>query len=211
MKNQSDWDSIFIPALEIENIVDILLDKCSFIDILQQYNIDFYACNCGDFTHKVRCPFFIHKMGLEKTPSMYISETSGRFYCYGCNNGGSVVDFIMLYKGMPFAESIDFLFNLYNLNNNENNCINKKLTKVNYNIDNLYNIGIVLRDYLYSLIKYSDIYNEEKIWVDKNFKIIDKIIFNLDKQNIDQVNEYCLKLINSVKKRQNFYSAWNKW
>lgn len=50
------------------------------------------------------CPF--HK---EKTPSFYINPDRGFFYCFGCNEGGSAVDFVMKHDGMTFPEAVRML------------------------------------------------------------------------------------------------------
>lgn len=47
------------------------------------------------------CPF--HK---EKTPSFHVNPDRGFFYCFGCKEGGSAVDFIMKVEGLTFPEAI---------------------------------------------------------------------------------------------------------
>jgi DNA primase len=50
------------------------------------------------------CPF--HK---EKTPSFHVSMETGRFYCFGCHEKGSVIDFVMKLEGLEFPEAIRVL------------------------------------------------------------------------------------------------------
>jgi DNA primase len=51
--------------------------------------------------HVGLCPF--HK---EKTPSFHVSMETGRFYCFGCHEKGSVIDFVMKLEGLEFVEAI---------------------------------------------------------------------------------------------------------
>ena len=47
------------------------------------------------------CPF--HK---EKTPSFHVTPETGRYYCFGCHEHGSVIDFVMKVEGLEFAEAV---------------------------------------------------------------------------------------------------------
>ncbi len=50
------------------------------------------------------CPF--HK---EKSPSFHVSPDRGFFHCFGCQEAGSAVDFVMKVHGLDFREAIGFL------------------------------------------------------------------------------------------------------
>lgn len=50
------------------------------------------------------CPF--HN---EKAPSMKIYPKTNSFYCFGCNVGGDVIKFVMLYHDLDFKEAIEYL------------------------------------------------------------------------------------------------------
>jgi len=47
------------------------------------------------------CPFH-----SEKTPSFYVNEEKGLFYCHGCHVGGDVIKFIELIEGIGFKEAL---------------------------------------------------------------------------------------------------------
>ena len=53
------------------------------------------------------CPF--HK---ERTPSFFIFPDN-RFYCYGCNENGDSIDFLMKSKGYDFKEAVRSLSGQY--------------------------------------------------------------------------------------------------
>ena len=50
------------------------------------------------------CPF--HR---EKTPSFSVNADRGAFYCFGCHEGGSAVDFLMKLENLTFPEAIERL------------------------------------------------------------------------------------------------------
>lgn len=50
------------------------------------------------------CPF--HQ---EKHPSFFIYPETNSFYCYGCNQGGNVINFVRLLYGYSFEEAIKYL------------------------------------------------------------------------------------------------------
>ncbi|MBF91939.1 MAG: DNA primase [Rickettsiales bacterium] len=72
-------------------------------------------------SHIGKCPF--HN---EKTPSFTITDDKGLFYCFGCKEGGNVINFISKYKNLTFRESLKFLASylgieiLYNKNGKTN-------------------------------------------------------------------------------------------
>ena len=50
------------------------------------------------------CPFH-----SEKSPSFCIEPSKQFFYCFGCNKGGSVIQFIMNIEQLDFLEALKFL------------------------------------------------------------------------------------------------------
>ncbi|MEU7135356.1 DNA primase [Streptomyces sp. NPDC046261] len=60
--------------------------------------------NAGGGNLKGLCPF--HD---EKSPSFQVSPAKGLFFCFGCQEGGDTVDFIMKIDHLSFAETIERL------------------------------------------------------------------------------------------------------
>ena len=50
------------------------------------------------------CPF--HQ---EKTPSFSVSEDKGFFFCFGCQSGGDVFQFLMKVENITFPEAVKLL------------------------------------------------------------------------------------------------------
>lgn len=50
------------------------------------------------------CPFH-----GEKTPSFNLDVEKGVYYCFGCNKGGSVFNFVMEIEQLSFVETVEFI------------------------------------------------------------------------------------------------------
>ena len=50
------------------------------------------------------CPFH-----GEKTPSFSVTPDKGMFYCFGCNKGGGVINFISQIEGLDYGDSVRYL------------------------------------------------------------------------------------------------------
>ena len=90
----ADWTEIHEPLWEIDEFIDVVLDKVFILDILDKYGVEYSACRTGDFSQRTKCPFPKHLDGSERTASLFISEEKNSFYCYGCNSGGNVINFV---------------------------------------------------------------------------------------------------------------------
>src|SRR5690625_5649046 len=50
------------------------------------------------------CPF--HD---ERTPSFHVRPQLGFYHCFGCGEGGDVIDFVMKMNHLPFVEGVEYL------------------------------------------------------------------------------------------------------
>ena len=77
---------------------DIIKSQINMIDICKTYGFNIHR---GNF---ICCPF--HN---EKTPSLKLYDGNRGFYCFGCGEHGSVIDFVMRYFGLDFKSAISKL------------------------------------------------------------------------------------------------------
>ena len=77
---------------------DIIKSQINMIDICRTYGFNIQR---GNF---ICCPF--HN---EKTPSLKLYDGNRGFYCFGCGEHGSVIDFVMRYFGLDFQSAISKL------------------------------------------------------------------------------------------------------
>ncbi len=90
-------------------INDAIIQKTKQIDFphfLRKKNIELFSTNSGS-SYKCLCPF--HD---DKEPSLNLTFKEGVWLwnCFGCNSGGTVIDFIMKYDSVDFKEAIKSIF-----------------------------------------------------------------------------------------------------
>lgn len=83
-----------------QEIIDRVLQETNIVDViaetvpLKKAGINFKAC----------CPF--HN---EKTPSFVVSPHKQIYHCFGCGEGGTVIQFLMKQQGLNFREAMEML------------------------------------------------------------------------------------------------------
>ncbi len=83
------------------NITEIIKDKLDIVEFIRQY---VPGLKRAGKTYKACCPF--HK---EKTPSFTCSSEKGLFYCFGCQAGGDIFEFLMRMENLSFNEALEKL------------------------------------------------------------------------------------------------------
>ncbi len=75
--------------------------KLDIADIVGEY-LDVIAAGSGSW--KACCPF--HQ---EKSPSFFVNRPRQTWHCFGCNQGGDLISFVMQMEGMEFPEALSLL------------------------------------------------------------------------------------------------------
>jgi DNA primase len=83
-----------------QDFVDSVRDAGDLVRLVS----DYVPLKAAGSRLKGLCPF--HE---EKTPSFSVDPGRQLFYCFGCQTGGDVFKFVMLYEKMPFPEAVEFL------------------------------------------------------------------------------------------------------
>ncbi len=76
-------------------------EKARIDEVVSQYVT---LRNAGSGSMKGLCPF--HD---EKSPSFNVRPSHGTFHCFGCGEGGGVIDFVMKIDGLGFIETVERL------------------------------------------------------------------------------------------------------
>ena len=199
-----DWGEINEPWYELDNFVAIILDKIHILDILDKYEIEYIRASSGNFTHKLRCPFPDHLSGNERTASLCISDKNNDFYCFGCNNRGNVVTFMMLYLGVPYYKALGLLTKYWNITDND---IDEELLRPKEKRDpnhtvipHIFRAGVLIKEFLVSL-KGSKNYPQWCIWADKQFKRLDHYLDTLTDNQWETAKKYCDCLSEYIKNK----------
>lgn len=83
------------------NLTEQIKDRLDIVEFIRQY---VPGLKRSGKTYKACCPF--HK---EKTPSFTCNSEKGLFYCFGCQAGGDIFDFLMKIENLSFNEALEKL------------------------------------------------------------------------------------------------------
>lgn len=137
------------------------------------------------------CPFPFHK---EKTSSFHCSSKDGvwRFYCFGCHNHGSIIDFCIHYNSLGSPEEA-MLFLADKLGLKENLAwMSQEISKVNIKIDKIRKIEtahFVACNRCRSLLRKYRKARSVGMWVGKQYKAMNTIMSNINDENVDEKME----------------------
>ena len=85
---------------DIKDIIEEIKSRCDIASIISGYiNIKPSGSN-----YKGLCPFH-----GEKTPSFYINTSKQIYKCFGCGEGGDVINFIMKIENLDFMDAVKLL------------------------------------------------------------------------------------------------------
>jgi len=125
---------------DINNIFDYVKSEVDIVNLLDRYGIDYNGT-------LINCPLPDHS---DKTPSMAIYEVTNSFNCFGCENGGSVIDFVALMEDIEPFKAVVKLNDMFNLKidfENQNKALSKEWFYLNnknkYQLD-----STILRNHL---------------------------------------------------------------
>ena len=153
------------------------------LELAAEYEIKLEEISSGDFTHRCRCPNKDHKHGVERTASLYISESCNSFYCFGCGAGSNVLDFYMI------CEDVDYVTALKEL---------KPRVPDNFNTSSFYvkpeNYDLLLE--ISDIIKKAIYNNEEQ--QEYIIRFAEQVDYKMEKINKHDISS-TLKLLQSVK------------
>ena len=85
-----------MPRISPETIEQVTA-ALNIVDVIGSY----FPLRRAGTEFRALCPF--HQ---EKTPSFYVSPDKQTFYCFGCQRGGSVIQFVQEYEHIDFPESV---------------------------------------------------------------------------------------------------------
>ena len=74
--------------------VQTIKERLSIVDVISSY----ITVEKAGKNYKAKCPF--HN---EKTPSFFISQERGSYYCFGCGAKGDIFSFVEHFEGKDFV------------------------------------------------------------------------------------------------------------
>lgn len=91
----------------MDQIIEDIKSRIDIVDLISEH-VDLKRAGQN---YKGLCPFH-----SEKTPSFIVSPSKQIFHCFGCNKGGDIFTFTMLYENMSFQEALSYLAHKANIN-----------------------------------------------------------------------------------------------
>lgn len=151
---------------DINNVFDYVKSEVDIVDLLEKYDIEYNG-------KLINCPLPNHS---DNTPSMAIYEVTNSFNCFGCNKGGSVVDFVVEMEDITPFKAVVKLNKMFDLKIDFDKQ-NKALTKEWFYIDNNNNYKLDYTKLRNHLVSEHNIINTEQntyIYNDGTYNAIEK-------------------------------------
>lgn len=200
----------FIDPLDIWKLKNVILSNTSLIDLIKEYGIRLEDKQSGQFTHRTFCPFHKGKNGkTERTPSLFISETTNSFCCFGCAAGSSAIDFVQLMDGTPPTIALTKLAKRIGIIDKDGKWDELKINTLGgvsilepiKTIEPfLFEISKVLRNYTKLFIDTPEFDIEFK-WIEKVSAKVDEFLSNIGYEDWEYAEELCEKVKNSIKNK----------
>ncbi len=147
---------------------ELVKENIDIVDVISEYvNLQRAGKN-----FKGLCPF--HQ---EKTPSFTVNPDNQFYYCFGCNAGGDVFNFLMEIENITFYESLKILANRAGLELPGRSKYNKKINKKRERFFRLYKLSA--RFYHYLLLNEDVGQKAVKYLEERGFSKADMEDFNL--------------------------------
>jgi DNA primase len=96
---------------DIKEIIDEVKSRCDIVSTISQY----IEVKQSGANYKGLCPFH-----GEKTPSFYINTSKQIYKCFGCGEGGDVINFVMKMENLDFMDAVKLLAKRYGIEINTN-------------------------------------------------------------------------------------------
>jgi len=89
-----------MPKIISTEVINDIQDRCDIVELISSY----IPLKRAGRNFKANCPY--HN---EKTPSFIVSPEKQIYHCFGCNEGGNAISFLMKYEHLDFKEALETL------------------------------------------------------------------------------------------------------
>lgn len=97
--------------IDIKDVVEEIKNRCDIASVISEY----MPIRQSGGNYKGLCPFH-----GEKTPSFHISSSKQIYKCFGCGEGGDVINFVMKMENLDFLDAVKLLANKCGIEINTN-------------------------------------------------------------------------------------------
>lgn len=183
--------------MNIKEAAQVIRDSVTMDQILSLYG---YKTKRGF----MKCPFH-----GEKTASLKVYENSRGWHCYGCERGGSVIDFVKEHEGCDFrtaVKAIDEALHLHLMDPRENPFEASRDARIQHGLDEFVNAVFAYADAMIRCIEIQSVadYKRLKHLEELRYGHVEEITaadwdFMLSWKENDQYNEYRIEKIKEFK------------
>ena len=85
---------------DLKDIIEEIKSRCDIVDVIS----DYMQLKSSGSNYTGLCPFH-----SEKTGSFMVSKSKQIYKCFGCNAGGDVISFVMIYENVDFMDAVKIL------------------------------------------------------------------------------------------------------
>lgn len=129
-------------------VIQEVIDKNDIVEVISEY----VQLKRSGSNYMGLCPF--HN---EKTPSFSVSPQKGIFHCFGCGEGGTVINFVMKIENLTFFEALKSLAQRANIMLPEtNNQDSKKEAAIKDKKETYFNINYDAAKFFYKKLSDDD-------------------------------------------------------
>lgn len=129
-------------------VIQEVIDKNDIVEVISEY----VQLKRSGSNYMGLCPF--HN---EKTPSFSVSPQKGIFHCFGCGEGGTVINFVMKIENLTFFEALKSLAQRANIMLPEtNNQDSKKEAAIKDKKETYFNINYDAAKFFYKKLSDED-------------------------------------------------------
>ena len=179
----------------IPQLFEYVKCKIDFVNFLEVY-IGCTIKKMGGDRFSCKCPFSDHKDSKASFNVNYKEEDGVWLYnCFGCNSGGTIIDFCKKYYGLETSmESLELLANKYNLD--EEKTLNFKPRKRTNWKKKLELAHILTASQCRKLLEKD--YNKHSVWIADYYKQLNKALDGNDIQSVENIGFKALKRMKNV-------------
>lgn len=187
---------------------DAVISQTDIVELIGAYKLHLESHQTGAFTHRMRCPFHKGKNGsVERTPSMFISQRNGDFYCFGCGSSGTSIDFVSLIEGIPKIKALEKLAKRIGLMDKNGEWDELQLDGLDLSpvfdpsktIEPfLFEMSAAMRNYIKMFVGTSE-FNKELRWMERIAKKADEFLATIGYEDWEYAKELSEKVQKSIK------------
>jgi len=108
-------------SMKYYQIRKLIFSQADFPAFLEQ-EISVKLIRLEEGKYKCRCPFPFHR-DLKPSFSVDYVDDGWKWYCYGCAEGGMIVEFVEKYYSISCEEAVEKICSMFNISDDPQSCI----------------------------------------------------------------------------------------